>query len=246
MYISIKLPAAFGSFNQLRKENYPFNNLFTSYLAAVARLGLGMKMDVEELVGYIEDRIFDGQRVPDVPEGTEPVNIRYKVNIPEDADETHPGNVVKQYIEGSILTNRMAVMYIARMTLRLSAAYGTSLMRLTRLITDLGMEKPAKKRGPKPKPEARKPEPVMEEPVIAEPAMEEPAEDPEPPMPKISRKAPEPKPEPMPVPEEPIKLSTTAEEARAAVNALAGLVGDIEPEEDTPIVETNPALRDFL
>lgn len=235
MYISIKLPAAFGSFNQLRKANYPFNSLFTSYLAAVSRLGMNLRMDVEELVGYIEDRIFDGQRVPDIPEGTEPVNIRYKVNIPEDADETYPGNIVKTYIEGSILTNRMAVMYIARMTLRLSAAYGTSLMRLTRLIGDLSGTEPAKHQ----KPEKKKPVSLP----AREPELQETVEEPEPaPMPKLARKAPEAKPEP--VKEEPAKPSSSAEAARAAVSALAEVTA--QAAEETPIVETNPALQDFL
>lgn len=234
MYISIKLPPAFGSFNRIRKENYPFNNLFTSYLAAVAELGLSLGMDVEELVGYIEDRVFDGQRLPDVPdmpEGAEPVNIRYKVNVPEDADETHPGNIVRQYIEGSSLTNRMAVMYIARMTLRMSAAYGTSLFRLTRLITDLNDGSMQK----------RKPEIAKLEPVVAKPeaAASEPA------VPKVRIKAAETRSEPAPAVQTPQPASDAAQKAREAVSALAGLAAEVEDTEST-VVETNPALSDFL
>ncbi len=242
MYISIKLPPAFGSFNQLRKENYPFNNLFTSYLAAVSQLGLNLGMDVEELVGYIEDRIFDGQRLPDVPEGAEPVNIRYKINIPENAEESHPGIVVQRYIEGSSLTNRMAVMYIARMTLRLSAAYGTSLFRLTRLITDLQNENVGV-RGTV-KREQKKPEQKQ----ISSFVQEEPA-----PMPKMRIR-----PSATPVEQSPVlqqaPASSSAERARAAVNALAGLAAQVEPDDGSTdaseaapdVVKTNPALSDFL
>lgn len=234
MYISIKLPPAFGSFNRIRKENYPFNNLFTSYLAAVAELGLNLGMDVEELVGYIEDRVFDGQRlpdVPDVPERAEPVNIRYKINIPEDADESHPGNIVRQYIEGSSLTNRMAVMYIARMTLRMSAAYGTSLFRLTRLIMDLNDGSMQK----------RKPEIAKLEPVVAKPkaAATEPA------VPKVRIKAAEVRPEPTLAVQTPQPASNAAQKAREAVSALAGLAAEVEDTESA-VVETNPALSDFL
>lgn len=237
MYISIKLPPAFGSFNQLRRENYPFNNLFTSYLAAVSQLGLNLKMDVEELVGYIEDRVFEGQRLPDVPKGTEPVNIRYKINVPEDADENHPGNVVQRYIEGSVLTNRMAVMYIARMTLRMSVAYGTSLFRLTRLITDLSNEKVVSK---------TKSEPKKQESVQTRPKKEAKTSMP---MPKVSTKA-ESKQEIIPETSVTPSPSAEAEKARAAVSALAGLAAQVtEPEEtneESDIVETNPALKAFL
>lgn len=256
MYISIKLPPEFGSFNQLRKENYPFNNLFTTYLAAVSKLGLDRKMDVAELVGYIEDRVFDGQRLPDVPKGTEPVNIRYKINIPEDADDNHPGNIVQRYIEGSVLTNRMAVMYIARMTLRMSAAYGTSLFRLTKLITDLNDGKMEKKVKTETKKQSvqEKQEPirqetklVKQEPEVAD--KEDILEETPMPMPKVSAKASESKPVQETAPKS--SASIEAERARAAVGALADLAAQVaEPEsesvEEPAIVETNPALQSFL
>ena len=157
MYISIKLPPAFGSFNRLRQENYPFNSLFTAYLAEVSRLGLSLGLDIEELVGYIEDRLFEGERLPDIPEGDEPVNMRYKT---DDED-------VVAYIGGSKLTNRMAVLYITRMTLRLSAAHGNSLFRLTKLISDLNTADAAPARMPKEKPAAKPKEtaPVKKNPV---------------------------------------------------------------------------------
>ena len=141
MYISIKLPPEFGSFNKLQAENYPFNALFTEYLAAISRLGMEKGMDVGELVGWIEDTVFEGRRLPDVPEGGEAVNIRYRT---DDKD-------VAAYIGGSGSTNRMAVMWIARMTLRLSEEYGTSLFRLTRVIKDLSgaTEKAPARKEPK-------------------------------------------------------------------------------------------------
>lgn len=249
MYISIKLPPAFGSFNRLRKENYPFNNLFTAYLAAVSRLGLAMEMDVEELVGYIEDSIFEGQRLPDVPEGNEPVNLRYKTDDPD----------VVKYIGGSIHTNRMAVMYIARMTLRLSVAYGTSLFRLTRLINDLGSsagtqkvsrksKEPVRREGikteekpvPVPKPEReRLPEKKPEQ----EQEMEEMV-----PGPRVSNRSAVP---PVPVPEaKPSTTSASVEAARAAISELAELTAATAEQDDSdnekPIVETNPYLDQFF
>ena len=250
MYISVKLPAAFGSFNQLRKENYPFNNLFTSYLAAVSRLGLSLQMDVEELVGYIEDRVFEGQRLPDVPEGMEPVNFRYKTEDPD----------VMTYIGGSSQTNRMAVMYIARMTLRLSAAYGTSLFRLTRLINDLnGTAEP--ERSPK-----KIKERVTEKVTIPLPKKERvrPEEKESVSMPRIKGRTivtsehehEKEKMDTIPVTESPALKSAAA--ARAAVNALQGLTEKVKESENAGSiydqaseakgteVETSPYLKDFM
>lgn len=248
MYISIKLPPAFGSFNQLRKENYPFSSLFTEYLAAVSRLGLALGVDVDELVGYIEDRVFDGERLPDIPEGNEAVNMRYKTD----------NELVVKYIGQSRFTNRMAVMCIVRMTLRLSAAYGTSLFRLTKLVKDIGAlpEEPKKARKPEPeKKEAPKPKPRPK----PEPKEEEPEEAP---MPKVRIRASS-EPVEVPAPAPVSQTSKSAEAARAALAELADLTGAVqaepEPEEHIPeaapeedggvdgdIVQTNPLLSQFM
>lgn len=237
MYISIKLPPAFGSFNQIRKENYPFSSLFTTYLAAVSRLGLALGADIDELVGYIEDRVFDGERLPDIPEGNESVVMRYKTEDPD----------VVKYIGQSRFTNRMAVMCIARMTLRLSAAYGTSLFRLTKLITDLDPSEAKKpeprkevkqKAEPKPKPKAEpRPEPKEEE---------APAETP---MPKVRIRASSGEQPAVPAKPAVPEVSKSAEAAKAALAELNELTGGAEPEEPETegeeIVETNPLLSQF-
>ena len=243
MYIIVKLPAEFGYFNRLRKENYPFNQLFTAYLAAVSRLGIDLSMDVDELVGYIEDRIFEGKRLPDVPDGDEPVNLRYKTNDPD----------VMKYIGESSLTNRMAVMYIVRMTLRISAAYGTSLFRLMNLISALRPsaetlkvpKKPIKQKEqgkqkvqPESKPDltesfestATEKEKVVDEPKI--------------PTFRVSSKATVQEPEPVQA-QEPKQSSVkaSAEAAKAAISQLAELTAQADT---SSIVETNPLLNDFL
>ncbi len=231
MYISIKLPPAFGSFNRLRKENYPFNNLFTSYLAAVSRLGLSLGIDVGELVGYIEDRVFDGQRVPDVPEGNEPVNIRYKTDDPD----------VIKYIGGTALTNRMAVMYIARMTLRLSAAYGTSLFRLTKLINDIGCPS-AQAKPPKKTKETDKAEQVQETETVSKPERPKKTEPEETsaPMPHIKRRLITQTEEPAENPSQTASVSASVEAAKAALNELDDLAAQAET------VTTNPYLNQFM
>lgn len=246
MYISVKLPPEFGAFNRLRKENYPFNNLFTTYLAAVSRLGLKLSVDVDELVGYIEDRVFDGQRLPDVPDGSEAVNFRYRT---EDEDVT-------AYIGASRFTNRMAVMYIARMTLRLSAAYGNSLFRLTRLINDLAgtkvkagrikAEKTEKTPAPRPRREIVEDAPASdsyEEPVSEQPVRKEPV------PPRTTRRVAVP---PTPIRENPQPIRETvqparpandpAAAARAALSELESLTAEAAGDD---IVETNPALAQF-
>lgn len=242
MYISIKLPPAFGSFNKLRKENYPFNSLFTAYLAAVSRLGIALSVDVDELVGYIEDRVFDGQRLPDVPEGNEPVNIRYKT---DDLD-------VVRYIGGSSLTNRMAVMYIARMTLRLSAAYGTSLFRLTRLINDLDPSAEAVKAPKKPREPAKKETDKAKEQPVSESrkAGQEPkTEEPSPmPMPRVTSKVPVQEQQPVISMQEqrPSSVQASADAAKAALSELAELTAQADNGDASQIVKTNPYLNDFM
>lgn len=232
MYISIKLPPEFGSFNKLQAENYPFNALFTEYLAAISRLGMEKGMDVGELVGWIEDTVFEGRRLPDVPEGGEAVNIRYRT---DDKD-------VAAYIGGSGSTNRMAVMWIARMTLRLSEEYGTSLFRLTRVIKDLSGT-PEKS-------------PVRKEPKRrAERSVQDTPEEKGPVLPRVSSKGQkqeeqeESEAQPLQQQEEGRTASAmdSARAARAAMEALGELdrlTG--QAEEEGGVVATNPALAQFL
>lgn len=239
MYISIKLPPAFGSFNRLRQENYPFNSLFTAYLAEVSRLGLSLGLDIEELVGYIEDRLFKGERLPDIPEGDEPVNMRYKT---DDED-------VVAYIGGSKLTNRMAVLYITRMTLRLSAAHGNSLFRLTKLISDLNTADAAPARMPKEKPAAK---PKETAPVKKNPAPvkhEERQEETPVPMPRVSSKAAvsEPVTAEQPAGEQKSSVLESAEAAKAALSELSELTAAAQPADtaEGEVIETNPLLGAF-
>lgn len=238
MYISIKLPPAFGSFNRLRQENYPFNSLFTAYLAEVSRLGLSLGLDIEELVGYIEDRLFEGERLPDIPEGDEPVNMRYKT---DDED-------VVAYIGGSKLTNRMAVLYITRMTLRLSAAHGNSLFRLTKLISDLNTADAAPARMPKEKPAAKPKEtaPVKKNPVPVK--KEEKQEETPVPMPRVSSKAAvsEPVTAKQPAGEQKSSVLESAEAAKAALSELTELTAAAQPADTAgEVIETNPLLGAF-
>lgn len=239
MYISIKLPPAFGSFNRLRQENYPFNSLFTAYLAEVSRLGLSLGLDIEELVGYIEDRLFEGERLPDIPEGDEPVNMRYKM---DDED-------VVAYIGGSKLTNRMAVLYITRMTLRLSAAHGNSLFRLTKLISDLNTADAAPARMPKEKPAAK---PKETAPVKKNPAPvkhEERQEETPVPMPRVSSKAAvsEPVTAKQQAGEQKSSVLESAEAAKAALSELTELTAAAQPADtaEGEVIETNPLLGAF-
>lgn len=239
MYISIKLPPAFGSFNRLRQENYPFNSLFTAYLAEVSRLGLSLGLDIEELVGYIEDRLFEGERLPDIPEGDEPVNMRYKT---DDED-------VVAYIGGSKLTNRMAVLYITRMTLRLSAAHGNSLFRLTKLISDLNTADAAPARMPKEKPAAKPKETAPVKKNLVPVKHEERQEETPVPMPRVSSKAAvsEPVTAKQPAGEQKSSVLESAEAAKAALSELTELTAAAQPADtaEGEVIETNPLLGAF-
>ena len=250
MYISIKLPPAYGSFNRLKADNYPFNESFTEYLAAISRLGMEKGMRVEELVGWIEDRAFEGRRVPDVPEaeGEGPVCVRYRTEDPD----------VKEYIGGGEATNRMAVMYIARMTLRLSVEYGTSLFRLTRVISGLsgGQAEPVRAREEKP---ARK-RPRQAGASVAGPdaatSKEHPADGP-----KVTRRTVQAADAVQDGPQRAVSVIDSAKAAREALDALASLTGQEdgmdsggiqadtavqgEGADGSDVVQTNPYLASF-
>lgn len=124
MYITANLPALYGQFNQIKEENYPFRSAFTGYLRALSELGLRQGLTVEELIGVVEDTLFLGMRLPDMPKGTKPVKFRF----------TTEDEVIGEYFGKNSMANKTIIMLIIRMTLRLSVQYGTSLMRLTRLV----------------------------------------------------------------------------------------------------------------
>lgn len=127
MYIVAKLPARYGRFHQLQEENYPFRRAFERYLEVVAALGLALDADPETTIGIIENALFSGERLPDIPDGDAPVNFRFSVDNP----------TIENFFASSDLTNKMIVTLVIRMTLRLAEKYGNSLSRLTILIEGL-------------------------------------------------------------------------------------------------------------
>lgn len=129
MYVTASLPSRYGTFNQIKKDNYPFRTLFTRYLEAISRVGLDLEMDADMLVGLLEDQLLGMERLPDIPEGTEKVSFRFSID-----NET-----IESYFKGSELSNKTIIMLIVRTTLRLSERFGTSLSRLTRLISELSL-----------------------------------------------------------------------------------------------------------
>ena len=127
MYIVGNLPSRYGAFKDLQADNYPFNKVFTKYLEAICGLGLKLGLDIDFLMGYIEDALLGSGRLPDVPAGNAPVRFRYKVE-----NET-----IEQYVKDSQYSARVAVTMVVRTTLRLSQVFGTSLPRLTKLVTEI-------------------------------------------------------------------------------------------------------------
>lgn len=127
MYIVAKLPARYGRFHQLQEENYPFRRAFERYLEAISALGLALDADPETTIGIIENALFSGERLPDIPDGDAPVNFRFSVDNP----------TIENFFASSDLTNKMIVTLVIRMTLRLAEKYGNSLSRLTILVEGL-------------------------------------------------------------------------------------------------------------
>lgn len=61
MYIIANLPAMYGRFQQIKKENYPFKRAFGQYLEALSRLGLALEAEPDRLSGIVEDALFPGE-----------------------------------------------------------------------------------------------------------------------------------------------------------------------------------------
>lgn len=207
IYIAAKMPPMFGRFNRIRKDNYPFSHTFAAYLETVCALGLRLGVDVDALTGYIEDALLGDGRLPDIPEGDEPVVFRFKTENP----------VIMEYLDGSTFTNKNAVLFIIRTTLRLSAIYGTSLQRLNVLVGNLAPDRaPAQEPEPMSRPEPRPSVRVGKRTGA----------------PAVRAKAPE---------------ASFADRLESMTRKADRLLGaDREPEPDTPVVGTNPLLSDFL
>lgn len=214
MYITANLPPLYGKFNQIRRDNYPFRNAFVSYLETIARLGLSLQMDADLLVGVIEDALLRDDRLPDIPEGTE--NVKFRFSIENETVET--------YFKNSELSNKTIVMVVIRMTLRLSAKFGTSLSRLTRMISEIHPDTGAEW-------EIREPAaPREEKEATGKPAV---------PGIRITKKEPK-RPEAEPALDLSRRLENLTKRAEEVLESAEA------ESEGIPVVETNPFLNDFL
>ena len=140
MLLKFQFPKRLGRFRVLQEDNYPFTQMFSRYLGQICSLGLSLSLTVEELVGYIEDKLFEGRRLPDIPEGSEDISIRIRVDD-ADVEEYYAWN------KDQGISHKWTTLYLVRMTLRLAEDYGTSLLRLAHLIQGLseGERKPEEK-----------------------------------------------------------------------------------------------------
>lgn len=215
MYIAASLPPMYGAFHQIQQDNYPFSAAFTTYLESIASLGLALQMDMDETSAYLEDMLFVGERLPDIPKGDAPVKFRYRVNTP----------VLEEFCEGSDLTNKAVILFAIRLSLRLSVRYGTSLLRMARLIDGL---------LPK------------EDPIEIMQKQRE--KDHEKPIIRITKKTPAAAPAPDSIPEESPSVEEQESEVLKRLEDLtrkgdALIQGSLE---DAPVVETNPLLSNFF
>lgn len=159
MYISANLPERYGVFNRIRKDNFPFNQTFSQYIELIAKIGIHHNLNIVEVIGFIEDGIMGDERLPDIPEGDEPVKFRFKTD----------SDVTQQYYQSQNMTNRQITMLIIMMTLRLSEKYGTSLYRIYSKIEAVSELPGQKQMVRKNKPEAKAP--ANEKPVTQKPKL---------------------------------------------------------------------------
>lgn len=262
MDISASLPERYGVFETIRQDNYPFNHTFTEYIELIARIGLHHNLSIVNTIGFIEDGIMQDDRLPDIPEGDEPVQFRIKVY----------NDTIQEFYEAQDMPNRQITFLIIVMTLRLSERYGTSLYRIYAKIEEIGAltgrrkrrrhtedaeEQPlikTKKRQPaETKP---KPEPKQEEPEPAgEPEQEKPQEDVADQMEQLAsraeklmqkKKAMDEQQTKQEQPEEESAEEVEEQENQEEVETSSEEQESQEEADDEPVVTTNPALADFF
>lgn len=221
MLLKFQFPKRLGRFRILQEDNYPFTQMFSRYLGQICSLGLSLSLTVEELVGYIEDRLFEGRRLPDIPEGSEDISIRIRVED-ADAEEYYAWN------KDQGISHKWTTLYLVRMTLRLAEEYGTSLPRLAHLIQGLSEEE----REPKEKESGGFR--VSHKAAVQEEALPREAEI---------------LPEKIPVPEEEIpekeEEETVAASARKSAQAAKEALKELTSLTEESVVETNPLLSQF-
>ena len=141
------------------------------------------------------------------------------------------------------------MLYITRMTLRLSAAHGNSLFRLTKLISDLNTADAAPARMPKEKPTAKPKETALVKKNPVPVKKEEKQEETPVPMPRVSSKAAvsEPVTAKQPAGEQKSSVLESAEAAKAALSELTELTAAAQPADtaEGEVIETNPLLGAF-
>lgn len=128
MILEVSLPGAFGRFNTIKRDNFPFGTFFEETVAAICRKGLEWGVSAPVLTGELEDILMGDNPLPDIPDGGEqPVHWRQKTERPE----------ILAYFKASDLSNRQTLLLFVRLLIRLSVSLGTSLPRMTKRIEAL-------------------------------------------------------------------------------------------------------------
>lgn len=243
MYIIAELHPMYGAFKQIQTDNYPFKHAFTAYLLSISRLGMERKLPVDQLVGFLEDSLIEG-RLPDIPHGETPIKFKFTIDQP----------LVEQYFDSTFgyqekpLTHKRSILLLIRMTLRLSEVYGTSLARLTARIERLRRETmeadvtacEVPESNPEPTPSTTKPvKQVRGKRVKISPerlSVDNSVE-------KVDNSVETVDNQPKPSEEPSVTSSNMLERLERLTKEGEKL---LNKEEDSPIVETNPALSDFF
>ena len=138
MYITANLPAMYGAFEKIKDDNYPFSRQFTRYIESIVELGEAENLEIEDLIGFIEDSLMgENERIPDIPKGKGIVSFRYSTS----------NELIQSYYRKQTLNNKDVTLLIIQMTLRLSVKFGTSLPRLRHQMANMNLdvqEKPSK------------------------------------------------------------------------------------------------------
>ena len=217
MYIAANLPAMYGAFQTIRDGNYPFNRQFTKYIETIIQIGLEGDLDIEDLIGFIEDNLMaEDERLPDIPKGNLVVSFRYSTS-----NET-----IQKYYRQQNINNKDITLLIIQMTLRLSVKFGTSLPRLRNQLVNMDAVRYVPETKPKIKHVPRKPAPVAATPTVDVSAV----------VPVET--AP---PEKSDADDKDAMLTRLERLAKKGASAL----GEEQTDDDT-VVATNPALGDFF
>lgn len=127
MHLTANLPADFGGLEAIKRDNFPFNQLFPEFIVSVALLRRSTGYSVTDVIGYIEDELVYIGQAPVKSPVRKPVSFRIK---------TSDSDIIDFYAHADGLKKHTTIRLV-KLLLNLSEIYGTSMPHMIYMINKL-------------------------------------------------------------------------------------------------------------